>query len=63
MFGAFYFNFKKHYSKRGLAADTSFMRLPARGGGQMADPAVLFNYLSDPRDVAELVDGYRTAQE
>lgn len=24
-------------------------------------PAVQFNYLSDPRDVAELVDGYKTA--
>eukprot|EP00035_Acanthoeca_spectabilis_P019141 m.415685 g.415685 ORF g.415685 m.415685 type:complete len:575 (+) comp16824_c1_seq17:2209-3933(+) len=28
-----------------------------------APPAALFNYLSDPRDLAELVDAYRTGQD
>ena len=34
-----------------------------RSADPSATPAVTFNYLSDARDVAELVEGYRTAQE
>lgn len=52
----------------GYQMQVDLLRPKSRGNVRLssnnprANPLVKFNYLSDPRDLAELVDGYRTAQ-